>query len=140
MASVIYGWSYNRPFIPIAVTNPIKNIRLVINALVDTGSDNCLFPGALAVALGFELKSGNPDSSHGIGSVKNPCWLHNCFIEVLSPDKKHVVRKLPNQLIAFSDNTKECNEVPPLLGTSNFFIHFTTLQVAYKNKVTMLIY
>lgn len=141
MASVTYGWSYDRPFIPVVISNPVTpQNRLIISALVDTGSDNCLFPGSLAIALGFDLKTGKLDSSSGIGNTKIPSWQHNCILELLSPNKKTIVKKLPVSLIAFSDNTDECNVVPPLLGTSNFFNHFKMLQVAYKNKATMLIY
>jgi hypothetical protein len=139
MASVIYGWSYDRPFIPIVVTNPVSNTQLMVSALIDTGADNCLFPGSLALALGFDLKNGQPFATNGIGNIQNHCWLHDCQVSILSADKKSIVKKLPVVPIAFSDDTPECNSVPPLLGTSNFLKHFT-LQIFYKQQSTMLIY
>ncbi len=59
-SSALVRW---RPLLPIVLFGPTGQRQLFLRALVDTGSDETVFPMAMALSLGINL---HPQTSHGL--------------------------------------------------------------------------
>lgn len=72
-----------RPIIPITVRNHKNDRQLKYYALVDSGSDECIFDAEVGEALGIEIKKGLKRSVHGVVEGKTqPYWIHTIEIIV----------------------------------------------------------
>ena len=49
--------NHSRPMLWIRVVNPHTEKAVVMQAIVDTGADNCAFPADIAEQLGHDLES-----------------------------------------------------------------------------------
>jgi predicted aspartyl protease len=47
-----------RPYLPVTIVNPDTEKQINVYALIDTGVDECAFPGSFAPLLGHNLQSG----------------------------------------------------------------------------------
>ena len=56
-----------RPVIPIAIIGP--GASYPINATLDTGSDDTVFPESVAAAIGLDLSAAPTSSAQGVGAV-----------------------------------------------------------------------
>lgn len=73
----------DRPIIPINVRNISSGKHLKYFALVDSGSDECIFDAELGEALGINIKKGQKREVHGVVEGKTqPYWIHAIEIEV----------------------------------------------------------
>jgi len=68
-----------RPIMPLELLHDTKNINVL--ALVDTGADECLFPGEFAIILGHNLTKGNPRTFAGIGGAITG-YLHQTDVKI----------------------------------------------------------
>ena len=68
------------PFIPVTVIYHGKSIT--IDALVDSGADNCIFPGFLGVALGVEVHEGPKQLISGLGARVIEARFHYVQLKV----------------------------------------------------------
>jgi len=111
-----------RPWIPIIITNPANNRHIGLMALLDTGADHCVFPKAVAVLLGLDLKGDALSSEvmQGLAEQKIEVWKHTFRIDLQSPDKKSISWKGRETIIACVEH----DNIPPILGFSNFMCHF----------------
>ena len=72
-----------RPIIPVTVRNPKNSRSNKYYALIDSGSDECIFDAEFGEALGIVIKSGNKRQLHGVIEGKTqPYWMHDIEIEV----------------------------------------------------------
>jgi predicted aspartyl protease len=109
-----------RPWIPIFIINPANNSRLGIFALLDTGADHCVFPKTIVDQLGIDLKTGTTEVMQGLAEHKIEVWKHNFRIDLQSPDRKGIVWKGKETIVGCVEH----DNIPPILGFSNFMSHF----------------
>jgi predicted aspartyl protease len=111
-----------RPWIPINIINPKNNAHVSVLALLDTGADHCVFPKLVADQLGLDLK-GEASSSEimqGLGETQIEVWKHAFRIELQSPDRKQIIWKGKDTIVGCVEH----DNIPPILGFSNFMCHF----------------
>lgn len=110
------------PYIPIRITNLINGKSKRIYALVDTGADECLFAGDVAIQLGHDLKREGVKDSVNIGIEQKEIivYKHTFKIELLAPDERTVIWSSDNMEIDCSESNP-----PMLLGTRDFLRFFT---------------
>jgi hypothetical protein len=78
--------------------------------VVDTGASITMFPKAVAVALGLDLKAGDEVTLVGVSGSEMSAWVHWIEIQFIGPGGEALE---PIEVrAAFPDN----NEVPSLLG------------------------
>jgi len=78
-AAFPHQYSILRPVIPIAIKYQNKQLR--ISALLDTGSDYCLFHESMGKELGIPVKQGKQvgfAGSTGVGTA----YFHNVILEI----------------------------------------------------------
>ena len=68
-----------RPVIPVRLRSAKLSLRC--QGLIDSGADECIFPGEIATALGFPLLEGKPRAFSGIGGSVTG-YLHWTVLEV----------------------------------------------------------
>ncbi len=115
--SDIYGKKIGeayRPIAPLTLYHGAKKISVL--ALVDTGADECLFPGEFATILGHNLTKGKPRTFTGIGGAIT-AYLHQTDIRLGS----HKARIN----IYYSDDWNKLGF--GLLGQNGFLIKFDAL-------------
>ncbi len=109
-----------RPWIPIVIINPANGSKIGIFALLDTGADHCVFPKAMVDQLGLDLKTGPMEVMQGLGASKIEVWKHTFKIELQSPDRKGIFWKGKEIIVGCVEH----DNIPPILGFSNFMCHF----------------
>ncbi|MFA5747412.1 MAG: hypothetical protein WC926_05090 [Candidatus Paceibacterota bacterium] len=68
-----------RPMIPVTFVDGPKELSPL--ALIDTGADECCFPGELATYLGHNLIKGNPRHFNGVGGTV-VAYLHQTNVVI----------------------------------------------------------
>lgn len=111
-----------RPWIPVTIINPANNKFIKVFALLDTGADHCVFPKLVADQLGLDLKGAALSSEimQGLGETKIEVWKHNFRIELQSPDRKNIFWRGKDTIVGCVEH----DNIPPILGFSNFMCHF----------------
>lgn len=104
-----------RPYINIAVK--YKNKRQRIIALLDTGSDLCLFPADLGKYLGISVENGKQLPFAGI-SAKGVAYFHKVTLEIGGWNHDCIVGFSPDM-----DRMK----APPVLGHEGFFDRYEVI-------------
>ncbi|MFH0764498.1 MAG: hypothetical protein V1927_05790 [Candidatus Omnitrophota bacterium] len=103
-----------RPIIPVRLIRENKSCRFL--GLIDSGADECTFPGAIAEFLGHNLMRGKARVFSGIGGAV-VSYLHQTDLEISG--------------IRFRTNIYYSNEWNKmgfgLLGQAGFFSHFKVL-------------
>ncbi|OQX52329.1 MAG: hypothetical protein B5M53_08910 [Candidatus Cloacimonas sp. 4484_209] len=66
--------SFLRPVIPIEIINSSKSVTLY--ALIDSGSDYCIFHGSIGEQIGIDVKSGVPQEIIGIKNQPIKVYFH----------------------------------------------------------------
>lgn len=102
----------------VRVYNPVRGNNLIINCLLDSGADKCLFPEFIATSV-LSMRSGGKSQSKGIANFPIDTYPHLLRLELLSTDYNRVIWASKNLTI-------DCvpHDVPPLLGSSDFLINF----------------
>jgi predicted aspartyl protease len=78
----IYGKKIGEAYRPIVTLTLLHDSRsLDVLALIDTGADECLFPGEFATILGHNLTKGKPRTFAGIGGAIT-AYLHQTDIKL----------------------------------------------------------
>ena len=81
--------------IPILIQHPTrKELIFPTSALVDTGADSCVFPVYVSAFMGYNLKSGNHEISHGIGDGGMKTWKHEFIIHLRHPNNSSIIYTL----------------------------------------------
>jgi len=84
-----------------------------VEAIVDSGSDYCLFHASIGESLGMDIKSGIPGNLGGvIGGVKGELYYHK--VRLIAAGESYDITA------GFSSTLS----VPALLGQVGFFDHF----------------
>lgn len=124
------------PYLPVRLINPIDNISIVWQLLVDTGADCCLFSATLADLTGHNLAGDGvqADVTSGIEGKELKAYKHTFVLELLHPgDPQKVVWRSKAGLF-------EClghDDFPPLLGVVDFLRHFK-VTLDYPNETITL--
>ncbi len=122
----------------IRVSNPHSDVAsIVVKAVVDTGADECVFPGSIARHLGHTLRNGLTRKTVRTASGRTWAYSHTSCIEVLSvrpdglPGREvlHAQRETP---VDFIDGRESF-----LLGAGNFLRSFV-LEIDYPAEVFSL--
>ena len=110
-----------KPKIPIRVINFHTGQSIHTIALLDTGADSCTFPSMITLSVGYKLtpESLREKGTFGISGEELDTYVHPFIIEILSPDRKKVIRTLN-----IVGNTIITNTMPPILGTHLFLEKF----------------
>lgn len=114
-----------RPWIPIQIVNPANHKQINVFALLDTGADHCVFPKFVAEQLGLGLKVDHLgcEMMRGLASSNIQIWKHNFKIELLAADRRKVVWQEKETKISCVEH----DNIPPILGFSNFMCHFKVI-------------
>lgn len=119
------GRSAWRPLLPLVLQN--QNNRISCNALVDSGSDHCVFPLSFMRMLGLDAARGLADVTSGVGSRDIPTH----FFEV-------VIRLGPIQILTKVGFTTGMDYLGfGLLGQDGFFDKFR-ITFDYSNRLFFL--
>jgi predicted aspartyl protease len=109
-----------RPYLPITIINPDTEKQIRVYGLIDTGADECAFPGSFAKLLGHHLEAGQLKRiSTGNGITTS--YSHTSRIRVEGFSTQEV-------LVDFMPNLNI-----PLLGVKSFLSNFI-LTIDYPNK------
>lgn len=76
----------SRPIIPVVLFGPKGSV--IVDALIDSGADRCLFHADLGREIGLELEKGEKESFGGIEGGRIPAFLHKIQIQILGMDKE----------------------------------------------------
>jgi predicted aspartyl protease len=118
--SVIRPGDIARPYLAVTIINPDTEKRINVYALIDTGADECAFPGSFAPLLGHNLQAGQLKRiSTGNGITTAYSHTTRIIIEGFSTQDV-LVDFMPNLNI-------------PLLGVRSFLSNFI-LTVDYPSK------
>jgi len=113
-----------RPVIPIKLLRDKKMITF--DGLIDSGADECTFPGWIAKALGYNVYKGKQKIFSGIGG------------SVLAYLHKTHLRLDGIEFVADVYYSHEWDDMPfGLLGQAGFFMHFDIF-FSYKEKEILL--
>lgn len=113
-----------RPIIPVRLIHQNKSCKFL--GLIDSGADECTFPGAIAEFLGHNLMKGKAKVFTGIGGSV-VAYLHQTDLEVDG------IRFRTNAYYATEWNKMGIG----LLGQGGFFSHFKVL-LDYQKKEILL--
>lgn len=113
-----------RPVIPVKLS--LGKQTITFDGLIDSGADECTFPGWIAKILGHNLHKGNPKIFSGIGgSVLS--YLHKTHMWING-----------NEFTVDVYYSHEWDDMPfGLLGQAGFFVHFD-ISFRYKKKEIVL--
>lgn len=73
-------YSVLRPIIPITICHLDRHVRAM--ALIDSGSDDCLFPIDIGKSLGLVVENGKPSAYRGCGGGTFTAYFHQITIEI----------------------------------------------------------
>ena len=78
-----YGNGIERPVIPILIRNLRTKQSIGYEALVDSGSDHCIFSSEIAEIIGIDFATGERDDIGGVvADQKRPIYFHDVEISV----------------------------------------------------------
>ncbi len=113
-----------RPVIPVKLS--LGKQAITFDGIIDSGADECTFPGWIAKTLGHDVHKGNQKIFSGIGG------------SVLSYLRKTHIRLNGTKFIADVYYSHEWDDMPfGLLGQAGFFAHFD-ICFYYKRKEIVL--
>lgn len=119
-----------RPFIPIKISLSGKDGPPILG-LVDSGSDYNLFPAALGVLVGLDIKKGTEKKIGGIGGFQIKAYTWEVQLTLLS--------ELLSSLTTFKTTVDFSYEQQfPLLGREGFFDLFRRVEFREKRKLLEL--
>lgn len=114
------GETIYRPILPVAIVH--NKIEILTFGLVDSGADECSFPGSIGRDLGHNIEKGKQRDFMGVGG-KVTAYLHQNYIQIQD------IRIRCDTY--FSDEWNDWSF--GLLGRHGFFTHFKVL-FDYPNK------
>ena len=110
-----------RPKIPIRLAYEHKLSKVLVDCLIDSGSDTNLFPADWGRSVGIRIEKGDYDQIRGIGDVDIDSYIHKVGLYIGS--------KRINVNANFSDEQNV-----PLLGRQGFFDQFPYIKFNEKSK------
>ena len=123
-----------KPKIPIRLSNFFNGESQIISALIDTGSDYCVFPDYITESIGFELseKTRKKEGLKGISGTPVETYVHGFKIELLDARKEKVLCYLETH--AYTVKTKNLS---PILGMHGFLKNFK-ISIDYKKDIIII--
>ena len=77
---------FSRPIISVMLIGPKGSV--IVDALIDSGADKCLFHSDLAKEIGLDLQDGKQEMFSGITGKQIAAFEHKVYLQVLEIDKK----------------------------------------------------
>jgi hypothetical protein len=118
-----------RPVIPVTLIGPV-NARL-LPCLLDTGSDDTLFPENLAGALGVDLTDAPTITGAGVGMVSLSVRVSEVTLRLANNHE----RRQWKALVGFTSSPLR----QPLLGYAGFLQFFTTCFLGDRERVELTV-
>jgi len=121
-------------WIPIRLSNPMRNVTEDIFALIDTGADASVIPAYLATRLQHKLKGKGVNSqfTSGIGGKQVKTYQHTFDIGLISSRYASVVWNTGPILVDYVESL-----IPPILGVEDFLKHFRVVMDYPKKTIPM---
>ena len=128
MPSAIYplvatSLGHGVPFLPIRIDNPIDNLSIPFQCLVDTGADATIITSQIAEGTGHNLRGDGvrATTTYGVGGVPLTTYGHTFRLHLLQHNAwDTVLWSSPSHLISCIEHDR----CPPLLGTRDFLSFF----------------
>ena len=76
----------SRPIIPVTLFGPKGSVT--VDALIDSGTDRCLFHADLGREIGLDLEKGEKETFSGIEGGRIPAFRHKIQIQIVGMDGK----------------------------------------------------
>jgi len=76
------GQELYRPIVKLRVVSPTTGTQVGFSAVVDSGADHCMFPLALATALGIDPLTLKKTTTGGVGNSANPTYFCDVRLEI----------------------------------------------------------
>lgn len=107
-----------RPEIPVTIRGP--NGSLTLLALVDTGSDNTIFPKSVADFLGILIEAENTQSASTFGGARIQLFLGEAMLQI---EADEITARWPTTVSFFDSASPEHETV--VVGHAGFLDYFT---------------
>jgi hypothetical protein len=75
----------SRPIIPVSLFGPKGGVN--VDALIDSGTDRCLFNAQLGREIGLEIEKGERETFSGIEGGEIVAYLHKIKRQIIGIDK-----------------------------------------------------
>jgi hypothetical protein len=115
---IALGSGVYRPYLPTRIRNPKNNMTYNTWSIIDTGADECSFPGAICKFIGIDIKKLKAEDATAVGG-KVRSFKHPVIISTIHPVKKYPLFSTDVIDVCFSDTLPIA-----LLGANNFLKHF----------------
>ncbi len=102
----------SRPIIPVTLFGPKGSV--IIDALIDSGADKCLFNIALGKEIGLDLEKGEKENFSGIEGKQIIAYMHRIQLQIAGIDEK----------IELTAGFTDVRGVFAILGQEGFFDTF----------------
>lgn len=113
-----------RPVIPVKLS--LGNKMIIFDGLIDSGADECTFPGWIIKTLGGDIHAGEQKIFKGIGGSVL-AYLHKTYLRIEG-----------QKFLANIYYSHEWDDMPfGLLGQAGFFAHFH-IHFNYEEKIITL--
>lgn len=114
------GQDVYRPLLKLHLSAPSTGNRITLTAVVDSGADHCIFPLAVATALGFNPLTLKKNMTGGVGNAANTTFYAPARLEIPVIAGASLVVDVYAGFCAGVDSLGM-----GLLGQSGFFDRFT---------------
>ena len=114
-----------RPKIPIRLCYGHNMAKFLVDCLIDSGSDNNLFPAEWGEVLGIKIQKGKQTSIYGIGNIKIISYCHK-------------VKLYMGTVSIFTEANFIYEQNIPLLGRNGFFNCFKRIIFNDKDRFVEL--
>lgn len=125
------GRNVRRPLIWLRVTNPSNGLYRNVRALIDTGSDRCIFPAWLAEKLGHNLEAGTKTTITGIYDDSTDAWIHTNNFSFRDTDGNEA------SYLCWTIFSPRTTEGYGILGINGFLDHFKLEINNSKHSITL---
>jgi len=99
----------SRPIIPVMLVGPKKSI--MVDALIDSGADKCLFHSDIGREIGLDIEKGREELFSGIEGGKVKSFIHKIQLRIIGIEKE----------IEISVGFTDVSGVFAILGQEGFF-------------------
>ncbi|MBU3964595.1 retroviral-like aspartic protease family protein [Patescibacteria group bacterium] len=76
----------SRPIIPIMLIGPKKSV--MVDALIDSGADKCLFHSDIGREIGLDIEKGREEFFGGIEGGKIKTFIHKIQLRIIGTEKE----------------------------------------------------
>ena len=119
------AWA-SRPLVSVRLHGPTGIV--LVDALLDSGADSCVFDASIGKAIGAVPKGSLPTTFRGIGNGHLQGWAHAVRIEILGAQDQIEV------MAGFTEGLG----ISAILGQEGFFDHYKITFERQKNRFELI--